>query len=226
MCAFYEIKITSTQLEDDFWIRLETNLEYRLAPYVVAPVIVKSKDKFELKHMNFSLVPSWSKERKVKFASHNARLFSEPDKNNVVIPINEKPTWRVPFQKYHCLVPILNFIEPIYTNELAGNMVSFFAKDNSLLLAAAVFDRWLDKSTGEIIESFAILTHDPPPYVASVGHDRCPVFLGANNGKEWLNLINVKPGEQISFLIEKQAQIDFDVKIDRPLKKGWEKRIS
>lgn len=53
--------------------------------------------------MRYSLVPNWSKEAKVKFATHNARLES----------IDEKPTWKTVFSEQHCLVPLTDFIEPI-----------------------------------------------------------------------------------------------------------------
>ena len=77
----------------------------------MAPAIVP----VGMKEMNFSLITSWSKERKPEFATHNARLFSEDGD-----PIFKKPTWRGPFSSNHCVIPISKFVEPIYTGEYAG----------------------------------------------------------------------------------------------------------
>ena len=46
----------------------------RWKPQMLALVIVKSGNELMFKLMNFSLIPSWSRERRPKFATHNARL--------------------------------------------------------------------------------------------------------------------------------------------------------
>ena len=82
----------------------------------------------------FGLVPSWSKERKVKYSTHNARLVSTDEKSGKPVPIYMKPTWREAFAGRHCLVPMDLFIEPIYTGEFAGNMVKFIPKGEEVIL--------------------------------------------------------------------------------------------
>jgi putative SOS response-associated peptidase YedK len=73
--------------------------------------------------------PSLSKEPKVKFATHKATLDT----------IEEKATWRGPFKKAHCLVPIQSFLEPIYTGEFSGNIVAFQPRDKKIMLAAGIY---------------------------------------------------------------------------------------
>lgn len=190
-------------------------LNGRFLPYSKAPVAISEGNKKILKLMSFSLVPSWSKTPKVKFATHNARIET----------ILEKPTWKKPFLSKHCLVPITEFVESITEvgKPLAGNMVRFHEKNNSLMVAAGIYDEWINKETGETLESFAILTDVPPKFVSEVGHDRCPIFINKGCYQEWLNYKGDGQGA-IDLLKSSRRKLDFEVAIDRPLKAGWEKR--
>jgi len=191
-------------------IDIEEFYDQLIVPYRPAPVLVNG----EMRIMKFSMVPSWSKEPKVKFATHNARLES----------IDEKPTWKSVFTQRHCLVPMTDFIEPIYEGDFAGNMVAFSAKDDEIIYAAGVWDEWVNRETGEVTQSFAIITQDPPPFVASTGHDRCPVFLEKAAGDEWLRNIKSPPNTLKAFLQEKTHTPDFKAVKHRPMRPGWEKR--
>jgi len=178
MCAQFLIKVKFHELKNRFGLPENDELEWaeHILPYRPAPVILQGKDQhFHLHLMNFSLIPHWSKDPKVKFATHNARVES----------ITEKPTWRKSFREKRCLVPLTGFIEPIYQGELAGSMVDFHQANNDLLVAAGLYDEWLNPQTGEIIESFAIITHEPSEFVKQMGHDREPLFLNERALKIW-----------------------------------------
>lgn len=218
MCSTYTLKTDADELLKIFE-KIKTKpdeiIEGRFTVNQMAPVI----SKFGLQSMNFSLIPSWSKERKVKFATHNARLFDEDGKT----PIYKKPTWRGPFSNNHCIVPISKFIEPIYTGNFAGNMVRFYG--DQLMYAAGICDSWVDKNTGEVVDSFSILTDDPVKFVANVGHDRTPIFISEKAAKEWLTL-KESPDDLVAFLRSNRAEPrKWEVEIDRAMKAGWEKRI-
>lgn len=216
MCASYHTTLESHLIFKNLSLKIDEI--FRGSRYVVprtpAPVIVKQDGRIQVKEMSFSLVPSWSKDSKIKFATHNARLDT----------ITDKPTWKIPFQRSHCLVPIKDFVEPIYENQFAGNMVKFSEVNDRLLFAAGIHDTWVDRTTGEALESFAIVTHNPPSFIFDIGHDRCPIFLNPDSQMDWLNLVNVVPSELKEFLLSNAAQINFKVNLDRPMKTGWEKR--
>jgi len=185
-----------------------------IVPHTKAPTIVQNGDILILKEMNFSLIPRWSKDRKPKFATHNARIETVAD----------KPTWRDAFRKRHCLVPLTHFIEPIYEGEYAGNMVAFHLPNSDLLYAAGIWEEWTDKSTGEVIESFAIITGNPPKFVESIGHDRCPVFLDLKLGKKWLSESEENADSGIKLLTSQSETLELDVEKFRPMRDGWQKR--
>src|SRR5262245_13765023 len=113
MCAQYRIKAKIEDLEFYFNVTVEDIIDWidHMVPHNFAPVFTS----VTLKLMKFSLLPAWSREPKVKFATHNARLET----------VAEKPTWKQPFLRNHCVVPMTSFIEPIYDGQLAGNMVAF-----------------------------------------------------------------------------------------------------
>lgn len=219
MCAQFTIKSNIRQLEQKYGLApLADNdepIDLRVVPYQEAPIIVLRDGIKMMQTMNYSMIPSWSKERKCKFATHNARLDS----------IEQKPTWKRPFFYQHCLVPMTHFIEPIYEHELAGKMVAFRSKHGDYLTAAGIYDQWMDKKTGEVIDSFAIITSDPPDFVYRTGHDRCPLFLEEDAAEEWLRIKSENPAELKQLLLEGRKDVEFDTQVDRPLKPGWEKRI-
>lgn len=217
MCASYMIKQRRSgpyPLATEARVQIETFYDQLIVPYRPAPVIVRDQEKDVLTQMQFSMVPSWSKEPRVKFATHNARLES----------IDEKPTWKTVFVRRHCLVPLTDFIEPIYEGEHAGFMVAFAQRDGEMIFAAGVWDEWVNRQSGEVIQSFAIITSDPPPFIAGTGHDRCPIFLSGAAGQEWLGNSGTNPAELKSFLIESKVEPEYSVTRHRPMRPGWEKR--
>ncbi len=229
MCAQFSLEPGSRDLITLFNALFPEGAEFagevRVLPHQPAPVLTSLDRKRVLQMMKFSLVPSWSKEPKVKFATHNARLSTHDEKLNKEVMIFEKPTWRGPFQSHPCLVPMNHFFEAAYSGPLAGNMVKFTPKDKPILMAAGIWENWTDKQTGEVVISFAILTDDPYGDVLSNGHDRSPLFVDESAWEEWLTPKPQQPGrEKVKFLREAKAQLSFDALVDRPLKAGWEKR--
>ena len=196
----------------------------RIVPRRPAPILFMEKGRRVLTEMEFGLIPAWSKTRKVKFATHNARLMSEDEKFHKEIPIYKKPTWREPFAKRHCIVPISKFIEPLYTGRLAGTMVRFFPKGGQMLSAAGIWEEWASKETGEVVLSFTVLTDDPVPYISKMGHDRTPVFLKEERIDEWLDAGSKKSEDWLPFLRGNVDKIEWTEEIDRPLAKNWEQR--
>jgi putative SOS response-associated peptidase YedK len=163
------------------------DIDLRVLPHRRCPVFVINDGVLVVRPMQFSLIPSWSPDRRPKFATHNARIES----------VIEKPTWRVPFAQKHCLVPMTHFLEPIYTGSFANHMVRFFApeakgKTSSLqskfqiMLSVAVWEEWVDRESGEVIESMSLLTSEPLKFVNEIGHDRGLIFLPRELERKWL----------------------------------------
>jgi putative SOS response-associated peptidase YedK len=186
----------------------------RVLPHRWAYVVVRDHGRRVLKPMRFSLVPAWSPTPRTKFATHNFRVETAA----------EKPTWRGPLARHRCLVPMTGFFEGIYSGQYAGNMVEFTPKQPHLLVAAGVYEEWVDKSTGEVLESFAVATTDPPAFIAHIGHDRCPAFVPKSFYGRWLDPDLHDAATARDELLRHLSPPEFTVGIDRPMKAGWEKR--
>ncbi|MBX9767990.1 MAG: SOS response-associated peptidase [Bdellovibrionales bacterium] len=216
MCANYTVKAKVEVFQKFYEIPIPADFEemdFRVVPFAKAPVLGGEGRGRALRMMQFSLIPNWSEDRKPKFATFNARIED----------IQSKPTWKEPFQKFHCVVPMTSFIEPIYSGEFAGHMVSFDSTE--MLSAAGIYNSWVDRRTGEVIDSFALIMQEAFPFVAKVGHERSPIFLSQADSKEWLGNEGERPDALKTFLREKSFVPDLKVSVDRPMASGWQKRI-
>lgn len=224
MCANYTFKANEKALQKFFeGLLLDASAPFdevpeSVFPFTFAPVIVKKDGQLALTAKRYSLTPSWAKTPKVKWATYNARMNRPNAKNGKLEFIYEVPTWKESFASFHCLVPMDEFKESCHEGSGAGHIVKFEpTKPGSLLFAAGLYSDWIDKTTGEVLSTFAIVTHDPDEYIRSVGHDRSPVFLGSDSGKEWLNSFNTGI-DAYEFLVKNSTRPELKYDLDRKLK--------
>jgi putative SOS response-associated peptidase YedK len=117
-------------------------------PGYVAPIIRANSDALRVDMAAFGLIPSWSKDRTIGRRTYNARSET----------VAEKPSYRTAWrQRQFCLVPMQRFFEPCWET---GKTVrwSIHRQDNAPFTVAAIWDTWTDRATGEIVESFSMLT--------------------------------------------------------------------
>ncbi len=187
---------------------------FRAFPHSAFPVVIQKEDKPIVKIMNYSLIPTWSKERRPKFTTYNARIET----------ICEKPTWSQQIKTHRCLVGFSSFFESCYEGSHAGNIVEFKNENNSIWTAAGLWSEWSDKKTGEVIESFAIITTTPSPYIKSIGHDRTPFFLKEQALKDWILPVTRNSRDAVNFLLSSYQPLQSSkVIIEKALKPGWQK---
>lgn len=103
--------------------------------------------------------------------------------------------WAPVFGRRHALFVITGFREnvkrhdmeqrPLQPGETLENVVlQFTPRDGRDMLVPCVWDRW--QSGHQVLHSFALITDEPPPEVAAVGHDRCPINLTRAAAERWL----------------------------------------
>lgn len=198
--------------------------DLRIFPRGQAPIIRKTEDgTIEMIDAEFSLIPKWwnpeKADKKTKngrpiFATHNARLES----------INEKPTFKDSFQHNHCLIPIQSFFESsLFGDKFPGNRLKMTT--GNILFAAGCYSEWLNKSTGELVLSFTIVTYRPSLQVLEAGHDRMPVFLDLKSAMQWLNNEGETHDNLTNFLLKHliNNDLNLEISVDRQLKDGWQK---
>lgn len=176
------------------------------------PIITQSE---EIQVFNWGLIPFWTKSGKnaeeIKRMTLNARDDS----------IFEKPSFREPILKKRCIVPSTGYFE--WRHEGTSKIPYYiYLKDESIFSMAGIFDRWIDKETGEVYDTFSIITTDTNPltdYIHNTKH-RMPAILQKEDEEKWLD--PSLPKDEISILLK-----PFDVdKMDAyQIKNGFIKKV-
>lgn len=226
MCAEYNLKTSErdfalllnisllNQTEDSIWDR-------HLRLYDSAPILIQRQEHVALEDYRFSLLPPGSA---VRFTA-NARLDDWNDAQSKLTFVYDRPTWRESFLERRCLIPVSDFLEPIYRGPHAGQMVRFSSPDTPVLFVAGIYKETLDVKTGQVFKGFAMLTDFAHPTVASTGHHRTIVLLGAESALAWIGKNSPKdPRSLVQFLLRSKDEINLQPESARHMK-SWKSRI-
>ncbi len=213
--------IKHSQIIKDWNLRVRGFLKTDLAP-----ILVFKDGKIQIREMCFSLCPSWSKEFPCQWSTYNARMERphEKDKRRSQY-IYEIATWRDSFSKgYTCLVPMNGAIESSYFGSQAGNIINLHVKGDEIFYVCGLWSEWVDQMTGEIKETFTLITDDPYQFFFDCGHDRSIFVIDPKTSVEWLQNRSFTPIERFDFLRKNRVSLNWDVRVDREMAKGWQKR--
>ncbi len=153
---------------------LQLRDNYNVAPGQEQPIITRNSPN-QAKVMRWGLIPSWAKDKRIGYKMINARAEG----------IESKPSFRHAFKKQRCLVPASGFYE---WRKHGGDKKPFFIHptDQDMFAFAGLWEYWQDKSSGEEIVSFTIITTEPNTLMKSI-HDRMPVILHRDDYEQWLD---------------------------------------
>jgi putative SOS response-associated peptidase YedK len=136
--------------------------------------VLTNENKLELQLYKWGLVPSWAADTAIGNKMINARAET----------IFEKPSFRNLIKKHRCLVISDGFYEWKEVNS-KKQPYRIQLKSKQLFAFAGLWDKWVDKSTGEILNSFTIITCDANQVISEI-HNRMPVILKADSEQLWL----------------------------------------
>ena len=148
----------------------ESTPRYNAAPTQGLPVITERDGQRHLRQMQWGLVPMWAKDR------------TRPMINARAEGIQEKPTFRTPFNRQRCLVPATHFFE---WQKVAKQPYLIRPTDQPLFAFAGLYDVHFDPAIGDLY-SFAIVTTEANALVAPI-HTRMPVILPSDLEAVWLD---------------------------------------
>jgi putative SOS response-associated peptidase YedK len=110
--------------------------------------------------------------------------------------------WSPVFGHKHGLVVVRSFFENVKKHDYekrslrAGEkeqniVLRFVPEGQDEMLIPCVWDHWTHEAgkapqPRTALDSFAIITDDPPQEIAETGHNRCPIFLKPENVERWL----------------------------------------
>jgi putative SOS response-associated peptidase YedK len=138
--------------------------------------------------LHWGLIPHFAADRKGAYRCINARSET----------IDRTAAFRTAFARRRCLVVARGFYE--WRRE--GKLKQPFAimpSDGTPLAFAAVWENWLDQTTGEWVRSVAIVTTEANQTLSSL-HDRMPVVIAPGAYARWLGEEPTSP-EQLKALL-------------------------
>jgi putative SOS response-associated peptidase YedK len=138
------------------------------------PVIIRTEDRNEVKHMRWGLVPSWAQDPSIGQRMINARADT----------LLEKASFKQLVARRRCLVPADGFYE--WRREGKRKVPMWVRlKSHEPFAFAGLWDSWLDRDSGSELYTFTIITTQANALVRRI-HDRMPVIYDAGMGRQWL----------------------------------------
>ena len=192
MCGRYVIVTKIVEVEKRFQVKAEPGLldflpRFNLGPGSKGLVITDAKPDI-LQSFIFGYTPSWSKKKLYLF---NARAEGDKNRENDrnytgAKEIFLKPMFRHSIRSKRCLIIADAFIEGPEKEKLSKPFLIYMKNKKRPFAFAGIWDEWVDKSTGEVHQGYAIITTMSNEVTAAVGHHRSPVILPAAQEREWL----------------------------------------
>ncbi len=163
-------------------------------------LVVASNEPKKIQFFKWGLVPSWcrdeDKAKEIATMTLNARSET----------VFEKPSFKSISNK-RCILPVDGFFE---WHTIGKNKYPYFIylKSKNPLLMGCLYDTWVNKETGEVINGLSIVTTEANELLEKIHNTkkRMPLILPEENTATWLDLKT--PKEDLQNLM-----IPFDFKL-------------
>jgi putative SOS response-associated peptidase YedK len=181
MCGRYYRRSDKQKIAEAFRTGVPTTFEilpsYNVAPQTFQPVVCFNRKTLEreLVQMRWGLVPYWAKDAKIGYSTINAKAET----------LASSPAFREPLRRRRCLIPADGFFEWQPIDKKTKQPFAFGLKDGSLFALAGLFDVWRDKTTGQALLSYTVITTDPNELLEPF-HNRMPVIVRPADYERWM----------------------------------------
>ena len=139
--------------------------------------VLTAQNSSELQAFQWGLIPHWAKSKDIQKYTLNAKWETLP----------AKPSFR---KAHPCLVPADGFFEWQWLDAKGKQKQKFTIglKEEKLFMFAGLWDEWADKETGEIIQSFTIVTTAAQGIMQQIHNSklRMPLVVSADQEAQWL----------------------------------------
>lgn len=154
--------------------------------------VITNKEPELIKMYNWGLIPGWAKDNTIRQYTLNAKIET----------VAEKPSFRNSINK-RCLILADGFYEWKWLDNKGKSKEKYLITlpNDEPFAFAGIWSEWVDKSTGEIIDSYSILTTEANPLMAEIHNikKRMPVILRQEDELKWLEKT---PIEQFAYPYE------------------------
>lgn len=176
-------------------------------------LLTSRQEQIDIKLCVWGLIPNWTKDQSFAHQIWNRTINARGE------TIFNKPSFKLASQKDRCILPLDGFFEHHHKN---GKTYPYFIRSTNKkrMLLGAIKDSWIDKSTGEIIDSFSIVTTPGNELLSSIHNNpkldgpRMPFILNESDTNKWLN----GTVEEAKKLIKSNTSIDLEAYTVQKLK--------
>ncbi len=177
-------RFNATFEKEDYFMPTE---EVNGFTFPATPIITNAEpNKIQL--FSWGLLPNWTTDMTFRKNTLNAKIET----------IKEKPSFRQSVNN-RCLIPVDGFYEWQWLDDKGKKKQKYLlALPNSeLFCLAGIWNIWVDKSTGEIIGTYTILTTEANELMAKIHNSkkRMPVIVNRENEGNWLKGLEIKNNE-------------------------------
>lgn len=183
MCFYSKQSKSAIELQNRFNATFENGNQYSPSIYngfqFPKTPIIANADASKIQLFNWGLIPHWAKDNSIRKNTLNARIET----------IKEKPAFRAVVTN-HCLVLVDGFYEWQWLDVKGKNKRKYLITlpDYGAFAFAGLWSEWVDKTTGEMVKTYTILTTEANELMSIIHNTekRMPVILSKNNEIDWL----------------------------------------
>ena len=130
------------------------------------------RDNLQLGHARWGLIPSWASGRR-----HGERLLVASAAH-----LEQTPAFRRPLRAQRCVVPLSGYYDWV----AASSPWRVEPTRGPIMLAAGLWEQWASPS-GELVESFALVSAPAPEALRASGLERSLIAWSVEQARRWLD---------------------------------------
>jgi len=187
MCFHNSLSESAQKIESRFNAKFESGVDFQ--PIYHASgfsfpkwVVITTEKPNTIQMYQWGLIPHWTKslEDATEFRANTLNAQSET--------VFEKPSFKFSINKKRCLVMSTGFYE---WQDINKKKYPYFIKlkNKTLFAMAGIYQNWTDRTTGELFNTFSILTTSANPLLEKIHNTkkRMPVIVSADKEIEWIS---------------------------------------
>jgi putative SOS response-associated peptidase YedK len=188
MCFTVNVNLVKDELESRYGAEFPDHDRFQPSYYYHAyglPEIpaICSEYPGKISLLKWGLIPYWVKSttdaNEIRYKTFNARAET----------LSSKPSYSSAFKSKRCIIPVAGFFE---WQHVGNKKIPWYIynSENEIMSLAGLYDNWIDTGTGEILNTFTIITTDANELMAEIHNSkkRMPVVLDNSTEKAWINL--------------------------------------
>jgi len=199
MCFHSKLSKKAVEIEQRYNAKFDNikmfleNISYNGFTFPKTPVVANENTKL-IQQFQWGLIPSWAKDDSIKAYTLNAKIET----------IKEKPSFKN-CVKNRCLVIVDGFYEWQWLDPKGKKKQKYLIikPKEELFSLGGIWSEWTDKTTGEIIKSYSIVTTEANELMAEIHNNkkRMPLILEPDQEENWLK------GEEINDFIKCDVEL-------------------